>query len=427
MKYVPYSAIYVDITFSFMFKNAFESLKSQNVKKAISGIESLFIQDPNNERLLITTCVRGALDLALQALNYPPGTEILMSSLNIPDMVKVVRYHGLVPIPIDLDLSTMKPKYESLEKNISPKTKAIILAWVYGSYNYADEIYKLCKSKGIFIIEDNAETFFDLNYNGNSLADMSLFSFGTIKLNTALGGAVTIIRKNEVLFRKMSYISDKYPVEPPIFFFKRIFKAMLLILALNNTIINGYGRQIITKLGIEYKEKAIGLARGFQPHEDFLQTFRKRLPNSMVMFIYLRLKSYDKPEFLRGTQRQLEGQKILEKNGIILPGTKSERKFYWLFPVIVPDKELVYTLLNKKGIDAYKGATQLKPIPAPVGSKYIEPEETNSFFNNILYLPIHKNVPLASIQRICKEVVETVKLVEGMNGKVKGNGLHARL
>ena len=411
---IPYSALYIDLTFSYLFKNGFEALKPQDAKKALTGLESIFIQDPAQEKLLVTICVRGALDLLFQALNYPPGTEILMSSMNIPDMVKVVRYHGLIPVPVDIDFKTMKPKYDFLEKSITKKTKAIILAWVYGSYNQADEIYKLCKDKGIFIIEDCAETFFDPKFNGSSNADVSLFSFGTIKLNTALGGAMMVVRNNEVYYRKMKHIWNNYPQEPLSFFMKRLIKGMLIMLALNNTKINGYGRQLLISIGVEYKEKAISMVRGFQPDESFLNTFRKRLPDAMVVFLYLRMKTYDKGEFLRGTKRQLEGLQILEKNGVIVPGSQSDKKFFWLYPVIVPDRELCYKMLNEKGIDAYLGATQLKPVVTPTGSKYKEPAETVELFDKILYLPIHKNVPLPAVQKICKEVVETVKEVENI-------------
>lgn len=420
MKVVPYSAIYVDLTLSYLFRNSFKAIKSQDAKAAQAGIESLFIQDPSREKLLVTICVRSGLDLLLQSLDYPPGTEILMSSMNIPDMVKVVRYHGLIPVPIDIDLDKLEPKMDVLEKSINKNTKAIILAWVFGSYNYADKIYKLCKEKGLFIIEDNAEAFYDLKYNGNSQANVSLFSFGTIKLNTALGGGVIIVRE-EILYRKMKGILDSYPQETLKFFFMRIIKGLLTMLALNNTTFNSGIRRFSTSLGVDYKEKAVSLVRGFHPSEDYLATFRKRLPDAMLVFLYLRMKSYDKGEFLKATQRQHEGRQMLESNGVIVPGTKADKKFFWLYPVIVPDQELCYKLLNKKGIDAYLGATQLKPVEAPIGSKYIEPKETIEFFNKILYMPIHKNVPLNVVKKICTEVINTTKQVEMMKRGKEGN------
>ena len=101
---------------------------------------------------------------------------------------------------------------------------------------------------------------------------------------------------------------------------------MPVMLALNNKYINGYGREMASKIGFEYKEKVVGLVRGFQPTEDFLSTFRIKMPTPMIVFLYLRLKSYDKAEFLKATKRQLDGQNILMKNGILVPGAFADQK-----------------------------------------------------------------------------------------------------
>jgi dTDP-4-amino-4,6-dideoxygalactose transaminase len=50
--------------------------------------------------------VRSGLDLYLEELALPRGSEVLMSALTIPDMWKIVEHHGLVPVPVDLDART---------------------------------------------------------------------------------------------------------------------------------------------------------------------------------------------------------------------------------------------------------------------------------------------------------------------------------
>lgn len=80
--------------------------------------------------------------------------------------------------------------------------------------------------------------------------------------------------------------------------------------------------------------------------------------------------------------------------------------------MIVPDPKQCYKILNDKGIDAYLGATQLKPVEPPIGSSYKPAKETTELFENIIYLPIHKNVPLNSVMKICREVVEVCEKVK---------------
>src|SRR5687768_1802064 len=47
--------------------------------------------------------VRTGLDLLLQALALPRGSEVLVSAITIRDMVRILEHHGLVPVPLDVD------------------------------------------------------------------------------------------------------------------------------------------------------------------------------------------------------------------------------------------------------------------------------------------------------------------------------------
>ncbi len=38
-----------------------------------------------------------------------------MTSINIPDMVRIVREHGLVPVPVDINLATTAPTLDDLK------------------------------------------------------------------------------------------------------------------------------------------------------------------------------------------------------------------------------------------------------------------------------------------------------------------------
>ena len=89
--------------------------------------------------------VRTAFDLYLKALNLPQGSLVVCSPLTIPDMVTILYEHGLVPLPVDLDPSTLAPKAGVLEAEVSkrsakhsvedaePLVRAIYVAHVFGA------------------------------------------------------------------------------------------------------------------------------------------------------------------------------------------------------------------------------------------------------------------------------------------------------
>jgi dTDP-4-amino-4,6-dideoxygalactose transaminase len=94
-----------------------------------------------------------------------------------------------------------------------------MISYIYGAKFDATEIIEWCHSKGIFIFEDQAESFDNPSIKSTSIyyyivhpkVDFATFSFGTIKTCSAFGGSISIIRNNEVLYRKMLAIQDAYP------------------------------------------------------------------------------------------------------------------------------------------------------------------------------------------------------------------------
>lgn len=87
------------------------------------------------------------------------------------------------------------PTVEDIKRSITPKTKAIVIAYVYGVTYDSTYIAKALEGTGIEIIEDCAQSFRSVYaFRGSKHAVMSMFSFGTIKHNGTGAGAVTVFR-----------------------------------------------------------------------------------------------------------------------------------------------------------------------------------------------------------------------------------------
>lgn len=197
-----------------------------------------------------------------------------MTAVNIPSMAQIVRYHSLVPIPINLSFDQLAPSdYHSLDSLISPKTKAIVISYIYGCQFDATALIQWANNKGLIIIEDLAESFRGNKLTGHPLAHFSLFSFGTIKTCTAFGGSLLVIRKSPHKYQQLKTIRDSYPILPNSFFAKRSIKNVAGIFALNTHFGNRNIRKTCNYFGIDYKETMIGMVRGFPGTDDFLGQF----------------------------------------------------------------------------------------------------------------------------------------------------------
>ncbi|KAJ1476799.1 DegT/DnrJ/EryC1/StrS aminotransferase family-domain-containing protein [Baffinella frigidus] len=116
--------------------------------------------------------VRSGLHLLLSTLALPRGSEVLMSALNIPDVPAIMEHHGLVCVPVDLDLDTLGMRAELLTLAVTSRTRAILVAHVYGARADLDEVGAFAAATGLMLWEDCAEAFDGLRYKGYPLADL---------------------------------------------------------------------------------------------------------------------------------------------------------------------------------------------------------------------------------------------------------------
>lgn len=99
-----------------MYKNVVftKTNEEQKWQKALEQVFTPEVQGFQVERTVTTLSVRTMWDIYFQSRQFPKGSEIMMTAINISDMIKVVEEHGLVPIPVDIDPYTMAPTLASV-------------------------------------------------------------------------------------------------------------------------------------------------------------------------------------------------------------------------------------------------------------------------------------------------------------------------
>ena len=144
-----------------------------------------------------------ALEIAIRSLNLKKNDEVIIPNFTIISNALAVIKQNAKPVLVDCDMKTWNIKLEDLEKNITKKTKAIIVTHIYSYSNDMDKIMKICKKNKIFLIEDAAEVI-GLKYKNKycgSFGDISTFSFYANKqLTTGEGGMIST--SNLKLYKK---------------------------------------------------------------------------------------------------------------------------------------------------------------------------------------------------------------------------------
>ncbi|MCU0720779.1 MAG: aminotransferase class I/II-fold pyridoxal phosphate-dependent enzyme, partial [Pirellula sp.] len=210
----------LDIAWSDLFCGGLHCFWSGNV----SHHETCVLQGFGGaEKALVCSSVRSGFDLLLQCLQLPAGSEVMMSAVTIPDMVRIVKHHGLVPVPFDLDFETLSPTIQSLAQARTARTKLIVIAPLFGASIPMEPIMEYAREHDIIVVEDCAQSFRGWDNIQSTGADVSLYSFGPIKTSTALGGAVATVH-NQRLLSQMRSVQASYPIQSRFEYARRIMK-----------------------------------------------------------------------------------------------------------------------------------------------------------------------------------------------------------
>lgn len=135
-----------------------------------------------------------ALFMAVTLLNLPKNSEIILPSFTWVSCAQAVILAGHIPVFCDVDIDTMNVRAIDIEKQITGKTKAIMIVDYAGLPVESDVISQL----GYPIIEDAAHAVHSV-YKGKTcgaLADVAIYSFDAVKnLTTGEGGGITSLNK----------------------------------------------------------------------------------------------------------------------------------------------------------------------------------------------------------------------------------------
>lgn len=147
---------------------------------------------------LAVTNGTAALHLALLALGVGVGDEVIVPDLTFAASANAVLYVGATPVLVDVARDTWTMDSESVERAITPRTKAIMPVHIYGQPCDMQALMALAKKHGLLVIEDAAEGL-GARYHGRwvgGLGDAAAFSFyGNKLITTGEGGMVTFKEK----------------------------------------------------------------------------------------------------------------------------------------------------------------------------------------------------------------------------------------
>ena len=157
------------------------------------GMRHAFMVNSGSSANLLSLSALTSSKLGDRALK--PGDEVVTVAAGFPTTVAPILQNGLMPVYVDIDLTTYVANEEALEAAISPRTRAIMMAHTLGNPFNLDLVARLAEKHNLWVIEDSCDALGG-TYNGQNLGtfgDLSTFSFYPAHhITTGEGGAVLV-------------------------------------------------------------------------------------------------------------------------------------------------------------------------------------------------------------------------------------------
>lgn len=159
-----------------------------------------------------TSSGTAGIHVALGAVGITCGDEVITSPITDMGSVIGILYQNAIPVFADLDPHTYNMDPKSIEKCITPKTKAIVVVHLAGNAADMDEIMEIAHRYNLKVIEDCAQSY-ECFYKGRrvgTIGDIGCFSLNDFKHISAGDGGMIIMNDHNTFIEAARFADKNY-------------------------------------------------------------------------------------------------------------------------------------------------------------------------------------------------------------------------
>ena len=392
-----------------IFKSIVRAVKKKLGKKGnIESFENMFAQHFGVDSAIAFPYARTALYFLLKAYNFPSGSEVIVTSITISDIINAILLNNLKPVFIDFSHNTGNMDVNKIEECITDRTKSILITHLNGIPTEMDLILSIAKKHQLVVLEDASQGIgakYKNNYVG-LFGDAGFFSMSAQKpLCTFVGGI--IVTNNKKLIQQLKVYVYKFSRRNFSFLALSTIKELIVYVFLSRYVFSFFSFYLIKIMNLI----SLGFLDQLQ-HLDFSKVVRRtKMPRKFLISFteYQSRIGVEALKVLKGDteKRSRLGYMLyseLEKNsvpGLIKIPVDSYCTF-WRFPLWVKDPIKFrkyffnrYIDTTVSGLDYCSQELAFKEFNKPTPEAY-------QFMNSMVFLPIHSNMDVKQIKYIAQ-------------------------
>ena len=166
----------------------------------LENFESSFCKFTNSKYAIGVSNATSALHLSLKSLGITTGDEVIIPDMTFIATSSAIMLTGATPVLADVNADDFNISINSIKKNITSKTKAILPVHFAGQPCDIKKITKIAKSNDLLLVEDCAHalgTKFENKHVG-TFGNTGCFSFYPTKNITSIEGGMVITNSKKI-------------------------------------------------------------------------------------------------------------------------------------------------------------------------------------------------------------------------------------
>ncbi len=351
---------------------------------------------------------RTALYFALKAQNFEPGSEIIMPPITIKPMMDIVISLGLKPVFADIEIDTLCFDLEELKKAINPKTRAVLVTYLFGIAPNMDPLMALCREHDLFVVEDFSHAL-NASWKDKKLGtfgNVGIYSCSRTKTLDAYGGGLAVTN-DPVLAKRLEEAKSSLRPTPPARLRAKITETLITNVATRRPVFTAAVAPMLLLVGKinPEKEKALtGARQNLKPDTVLPEEYFEQFTQAQAEAGLAMLEKVEREDAKRISNVAELRRPLVALGEPCARTIKHGRSVYWQFVVFAPDAARFRKALASRGIDT--GTTNLSLVCGLGIYPEYEKKCANAerVKNNAMYIPIYPRLG----GRVLEHIIEAI-------------------
>ena len=165
----------------------------------------------------VIPCANGtdALQIAMMALNFKPGDEIITASFTYVATAEVIALLQLKPVLVDVNPDDFTIDCDAIERAITPRTVAIVPVHLFGQCANMQRVMEIANAHNLYVIEDTAQAIGadytmanGITYKAGTIGTIGTTSFFPSKNLGCMGDGGAIFTNDDQLAARIRMIAN---------------------------------------------------------------------------------------------------------------------------------------------------------------------------------------------------------------------------